>query len=336
MIKQYHTGLLVGKFLPLHIGHEALIHKALKLCDKLIILVYYDKGIRGYDPVPILQKLYPKTSVNRCKGPREDANSEDHRQFCADYVLNTLQTSVQAVFTSDDYGPDFAKYLTGYFKKNLGVAAEVTHEGLDRSDIPICGTALREDPSKQLAWVSYKARGADTPKIAIIGGECSGKTTLAVALSETLKTPVVWEYGRRLQDIREGNLHYEDMYQIGLKQVTIEGMIRPDPGKFLICDTTPVVTVWFSQKMFGRIDPRLDALARNRYYDYTFICSPEGIPYEQDGYRLSDESRFEAFEWYKKNVNGAYVVDGSSQDRVDQLLGWIKRDLEVKHGNNAQ
>ena len=38
-MKQYKTGLVIGRFQPIHIGHEKIINKALELCDKVIVFV---------------------------------------------------------------------------------------------------------------------------------------------------------------------------------------------------------------------------------------------------------------------------------------------------------
>ena len=38
-MKKYNTSLVVGRFQPLHIGHEAIINKALELSDNVIIFI---------------------------------------------------------------------------------------------------------------------------------------------------------------------------------------------------------------------------------------------------------------------------------------------------------
>ena len=48
-MKQYARGLVVGKFCPLHLGHEFLIETAQTACDELVILSYAKPGWRGYE-----------------------------------------------------------------------------------------------------------------------------------------------------------------------------------------------------------------------------------------------------------------------------------------------
>ena len=46
----YANGLVVGKFAPLHAGHEALINTALEQCETVCIISYSSPEIRGYEP----------------------------------------------------------------------------------------------------------------------------------------------------------------------------------------------------------------------------------------------------------------------------------------------
>ena len=39
-MKRYASGLVVGKFAPLHSGHEALINAALEQCETVFIISY--------------------------------------------------------------------------------------------------------------------------------------------------------------------------------------------------------------------------------------------------------------------------------------------------------
>src|SRR5947209_5926949 len=59
-------GLVFGKFMPLHRGHELLINTALSQVDELTILVYDCKPKGNYPPMPVsmrlkwLNELYPQ------------------------------------------------------------------------------------------------------------------------------------------------------------------------------------------------------------------------------------------------------------------------------------
>lgn len=120
-------------------------------------------------------------------------------------------------------------------------------------------------------------------RIALLGGESSGKSTLASALAERLNTVWVEEYGRELWVKRDAALDFEDLLHIGEVQVLREEKALARARGFLFCDTTPLVTAFYSQAMFGRVALELEALAR-RTYDHSLLCAPD-FPFVQDGYR---------------------------------------------------
>ena len=70
-MKPYHLGLVLGRFQGLHIGHEAVIRKALSLCDRVIVLIgSADKSGTSHDPFPaslrreMLEAAFPRLSKN--------------------------------------------------------------------------------------------------------------------------------------------------------------------------------------------------------------------------------------------------------------------------------
>jgi len=50
-------GLVFGKFMPLHRGHQHLIDTALSQCDDLTIVVYDSDPAGDYTPMPIELRL---------------------------------------------------------------------------------------------------------------------------------------------------------------------------------------------------------------------------------------------------------------------------------------
>jgi len=46
-MKKFRNGLIVGKFSPLHKGHELLINRALEECETLYIFSYYTPEFAG-------------------------------------------------------------------------------------------------------------------------------------------------------------------------------------------------------------------------------------------------------------------------------------------------
>jgi HTH-type transcriptional repressor of NAD biosynthesis genes len=103
---KYVTGLVVGKFCPLHKGHEYLIKSALEQCEKVIVISYTsesytgcdaaerEKWIRAIECEQFRLEVYVLDGLVRIK---DTAPDRAHREFCANYLLNTLDTTVQAL-----------------------------------------------------------------------------------------------------------------------------------------------------------------------------------------------------------------------------------------------
>ena len=63
--KKYHCGMVVGRFEPLHIGHEHLIQIANQLCDQTAVVITYgkkdDKNPYSIDYINyLIHKVYSK------------------------------------------------------------------------------------------------------------------------------------------------------------------------------------------------------------------------------------------------------------------------------------
>ncbi len=58
MEKMYNCGMVVGRFSPIHLGHEKLINLALKKCKRVVVVVTYNDLKDENNPFDIEFKLY--------------------------------------------------------------------------------------------------------------------------------------------------------------------------------------------------------------------------------------------------------------------------------------
>lgn len=348
-MKKYRTGFIVGKFAPLHVGHQFLIETALRQCEELIILSYTSADYGKYS-LPQNRKQWLDEFLNRVRRntvvrafvidnnkitiPEDEDSVLKHREFCANFLLNELETTVQAVFTSESYGEGLAKYLSAYFTLNgINCPVESVNVDIPRSIFPISATNIRD-----MGW--YKARDERLispfvaaglmPKILILGGESSGKTTLARELALHLGTHWVAEYGRELYEEKGGKLQYEDMELIAIQQLRDEVITAQNCDRLIVCDTSVLTTYFYSMQMFGRASKTLKKIALyslgfNCGYDAVYLCSGD-IPFIQDGTRKDEEFRDEAFRFYQSKYGDSQmiVVKGTIYERVKT----ITTDLE--------
>ncbi|MRW88003.1 AAA family ATPase [Pseudoduganella sp. FT26W] len=130
-----------------------------------------------------------------------------------------------------------------------------------------------------------------TPRrIAILGTASSGKTTLAEALAARYGTVWVPEYLREFVDT-EGRVPVAaDQIHIARTQRQREDAAAQQAGKYLFCDTTPLMTAVYSRHYFGGIDAELALLADAHQRDYalTLVTAPD-IPWVADGLQRENE-----------------------------------------------
>jgi NadR type nicotinamide-nucleotide adenylyltransferase len=342
MSERFRRGLVVGKFCPLHLGHELLINRARSQCDDLIVLSYTKPGFDGYDRerrAGWLHARFPDLACHviddgelarRCDArgierrlvPDDDAPDEVHRQFVAWLLMDLLDRPVDAVFTSESYGDGFAAVLTKAF------SSSVRHVCIDpaRSALPVSGTQVRRDPLACRHLLGPEVYADFVPRIALLGGESTGKSTLACALAEALGTVHVPEFGREHWEHRGGVLTFEDMEHIARTQVAREQQQALVADRWLICDTTPLTTLLYSELMFGRVAEALAALAR-RPYAMTFLCAAD-FPFVQDGTRQEEDFRRRQQAWYRDALRQRQIhfelLEGPLSRRVETALSLIR------------
>lgn len=160
-------------------------------------------------------------------------------------------------------------------------------------------------------------------RIALVGGESSGKTTLARALA--LHTGCGWvpEYGRLWYELKAGQLSKEDLNTIGREQDRLEEHALKAAKKhakpYVFCDTTVWTTLFYAREMFGKVDPKLRRRAKKGQYDMVVLCAPT-IDFDQDGTRKDEAFRLKAHRYYQKKYPDALLVEGSVPMRLTQVL----------------
>jgi NadR type nicotinamide-nucleotide adenylyltransferase len=342
MTKRFRSGLVVGKFSPLHRGHELVIQRAFEACLEVSIISYSKPEWHGCEAErreSWLAELFPaarrlvvtdellrqwfRDSADALVVPPNDADDSAHRQFTALLCRQVLGVTVDAVFTSEDYGDGFAADLTQYFRRHHPAAPAVQHVMVDRARtlVPIGGARIRADVHAHREWLSPAVYASFVRRVCVLGGESSGKSSLAEALASRFETVWVPEYGRELWEVKNGALVFDDMLHIAEWQVAMEQAAAGRANRFLFCDTSPLTTLFYSLSLFGRADPRLEQLATRRY-GLVVVCAPD-FAFVQDGTRQGTAFREHQHAWYVEQLAGRSIsyrlVTGNLENRIVQV-----------------
>jgi len=125
-------------------------------------------------------------------------------------------------------------------------------------------------------------------RIAILGAESSGKSTLCEALARRYDTVWVPEYLREFVDTVKRVPFEEDQFGIARTQLERENAAAAGACGFLFCDTTPLMTALYSRVYWGRVDAQLAALATAHDYALTLVTATD-TPWTPDGLQRESE-----------------------------------------------
>jgi NadR type nicotinamide-nucleotide adenylyltransferase len=337
----YPLGLVVGKFAPLHRGHEWLVAQAAQQCDRLLVLSYTKPEFARCGPGlrrRWLAQRFPQHECHviddawlaaRCavRGiawqalPPNDAPDAVQQRWLAWLLCEVLQQAPDAMFASEPYVQACAQVLS----EALGRPVQPVLVDAQRRHVPISAGAIRRDPVAGAEWLSPEVRASHVQRVLLLGGESSGKTTLAAALAAADGTAWVPEYGRELWEARGGRLVEADMLAIAREQVAREEQLALQARGRLYCDTSPLTTLGYSLWMFGRAEAALRELAQ-RPYDAIVLCAPD-FGFVQDGTRRDEGFRFRQHDWYREELADRgwawFEVSGGVDERVAQVKGWL-------------
>ena len=352
---RYNTGLVVGKFAPLHKGHQLVIDTALAACERVIVLSYSKPefgGCAARARATWLETLYPQCARlvvddawikawnfdhpdNVCPFfpmPENDASESVHRDFVGWLCVHVFGQTVDAVFASEPYLAPFAEHLRHYFKECgfavSSVAAVMVDEARQR--VNVSGTAIRERPYRERDMLDARVEHRIPGRIAILGGESSGKSTLTTALAERLDGVAVEEYGRTLWEEKCGKLVFDDFLEIARTQIEAENSAAFEGKNWVVCDTSPLTTLFYSQEYFGSADPELVRLAERRY-DFVLLCAPD-FPFVQDGTRREASFRDTQHAWYRRELDARHIpyqlLEGTVAERLNAAVKAIAATLK--------
>lgn len=321
-------GLVVGKFAPLHQGHQYLLERALAACHNLTILVYSNPD---FEEMPSslraswLRTLYPSARVYLPENPPANG-ADDFTQ--REFVKNWLEENhilVDVVFSSENYGPGFAAHL--------GVKHVLID--LERHKFPISGTEVRQNIHALREWLDVGVYSYFVQKVVFMGAESTGKSTLTAMMALELGTSFVAEYGRTHYEERGGILDLEDYLYIAQHHRALEDQalleIEHRVNQFLFVDTNAITTLFFSYYYNRGGLPELHQLAQDckKRYAHVFLCEDD-IPFEQDGWRDSEvwQGRMQGMILYDLETRGiGYTrISGTLEQRVAR----VKAVLQVR------
>lgn len=329
-------GLTLGKFAPLHKGHQLVIDTALAEMDKVSVIVYDCPEIT---PIPLnvrarwLKMLYPQVHVIEAwDGPTEVGDTPEIKQKHEDYILNKLKLhNITHFYSSEFYG------------EHMSIALRAVNRVVDpaRKRVPISGSLIREKPFAYREYIDPVVYRDLITKVVFLGAPSTGKTTLAERMAQEFNTCWMPEYGREYWEKHQvgRRLSKKQLVEIAEGHLEREENLLYQANRYLFSDTNATTTFMFSQYYHQAALPRLAELASQATarYDLTFLCDID-IPYD-DTWDRSGETKRQIFQ---KQIVGDllvrnipyFVLRGDLEARVKtvkQILGRYQKYISLAH-----
>lgn len=161
-------------------------------------------------------------------------------------------------------------------------------------------------------------------RIAILGPESSGKTTLAKQLSEVLNVAYISEFARTYLEEKNGFYEEDDLVFMAQSQYDLwEEAKEP----YLIADTEMLTFKIWSEFKYHRCSSLIRDLIDRQKFDHYFLCSPD-IPWEHDSLRENPDDRDQLFELYRQALEDydfkSTVLSGTPEKRIHTALKIIE------------
>jgi HTH-type transcriptional repressor of NAD biosynthesis genes len=320
-------GLTLGKFAPLHKGHQLLLDTAVEEMDEVLAIIYDCPEITS---VPLnvranwIRNLYPTVKVVEAwDGPIEVGDSQEIKTNHEDYVLNHLRLgTITHFYSSEFYGE--------HMSQALGAVNRIVDQ--DRKMIPVSATKIRENPFSFREYLHPRVYRDLVINVVFLGAPSTGKSTIAARLAQEYDTIWMPEYGREYWNEHQVNrrLSLSQLEELAERHLEREEELLGQANRFLFTDTNATTTRIFSLYYHGSTNPRLNELADQTAsrYDLVFVCDTD-IPYDDTWDRSGDMNRHV----FQKQIVADLVVRrspfitlrGSIEARVQQAKAILER-----------
>jgi len=175
-------------------------------------------------------------------------------------------------------------------------------------------------------------------KIAILGAECSGKTTLAQRLAAELTDQGFSAYfvSEALREWCDSNQRTpKAIEQTAIAKLQIQRIQDAPAVDYLIADTTALITAIYSEIIFNDTSLYPLALESQRGFDLTFVMGLD-FPWVADGIQRDGVTIQSTFDAKLRHVLqsqgiGFSVIYGTGDERFNNAMTAISTISKVQH-----
>lgn len=346
-------GVLIGKFMPLHKGHEFMIDFAIANLGVTHIIVASsaeedeESGLNIFARYSAIEEKYNSAYVNvhmirDTYGPAKEydadgtAIDEDFWEFWVN-AIRECAPDAEIVVSSDKYGKELGERLCGDTGERTWMPVDPGREMFN-----ISATEIRKNPIANWDMISKEFRKFYTKRIVVVGPESCGKSTLVKDLAAYFGSIAVPEYGRIVSEAYP-QMTARDFTDILDGQAAMNACAVENSNGLVFIDTEAVTTMLYGEEylMNERISGIMDEM-HNQYFDLLVLIPPV-LPWVNDGTRVmpNQDDRMVFYEELKAEFRarphtyGQAVILGETdrEKRVELIANEVSKlfDTDLNH-----
>ena len=307
------TGVILGKFMPPHEGHVALVRTASYLVDRLTIIL----SASDNDPIPSrtrkgwMEALFPEAVVIVVNNGDEPLASDSPEWVRI--IRGFHPEPIDRVVGSEDYIVDLARALNAQ------------HFILDPMwmAFPANSVDIRENPFEHWNSIPDHVRPYFQKRLTLVGPESTGKSYMADLLAQKFGGPYVPEYGRPYEKYRTpGDYRAEELHFIVDGHVAHRKTLSLKAGPVLFEDTDPLLTAVWAEMLLEHSLPDLEA--RIELPDH-YLLLDANAPWEEDPLRYNGKQ--EQRQLFFTKIKAKLDAFGASYTLISG--DWAEREVQA-------
>lgn len=339
MNKKYNKALVIGKFMPLHKGHLALIDFAATQAETVSVCVTGHEGevipcwertwwvIESYAQnfsINVRNLSYDPTELN--ESSVSDLKSSEE---WAEYLRANLDdfSEIDVIIGSEQY----VKYMADY----LGIGYVIYDE--KRENIHISATDIKSDIVSYWDYLAPAVKRSYVQHICICGSESTGKSTVCKRLEE--------EYGfvTMIPEIGRCLVGKSELCEVKtLKTIftihndLLQAVKNDPPTPIILWDTDNITTLSYlaflhavNDEVIADVMGKRKAVLADKYFFFE-----SNIAFHDDGTRFdpTEALLLSAHHKYLYSIYGISPEEVIAEDRCDVVRQYILQEIEkLKH-----
>lgn len=351
------VGLIFGKFAPLTAGHVHFIRMAVDSgIDRLYLFLSFDQKFNDtqtrwmQDRLGLTQRLLDLKSLIQDSGLQhkvivdyvDESNIPGYPEGGKAYaeLIRAKIPEGEILTHAFSSEPEYTEYFSEHFPEVEHVVLDAERKGVD-----ISATRIRTNLRDNFEYLSNQARPRFVKRVAIIGVESTGKSTMTEVLAQHYGTTSTPEVGRHIcEQMYNGSeflMDREAYLKIAMIHRIEEFSNSNQAHVVHISDTTNLIT-HFSAICAGKVsynDDMFMSLAveeAHNFYDMVLYLSPE-VEWVADPLRLQDTDSKREYTntllWdmvhdLYRGVPVVHITGDDYENRINQAIKAIDKLLE--------